>query len=276
MEQAADFLAETRALGALLADLPDAAFEEATQFKGWTINDVIRHLHFWNRAAGLQLTDEPELVRLLAKVAGPGGMRAVEREAVPETGQMLRAAWLAMAGEIAALYGTADPRARLKWAGPDMSARSSITARLMETWAHGQEVYDHLGVERVDHDRIRNIAHLGVQTFGWTYQVRRMEIPSAAPFVRLAAPSGAVWTWGDERAPDSVTGSATEFCQVVTQVRNVADTHLVVRGPVATQWMSMAQCFAGAAEPPPAPGTRFRRMRAAGVAAALPSPPVSS
>ena len=90
-----------------------------------------------------------------------------------------------------------------------------------------------------------------------------MELPPVAPFVRLTAPSGVIWTWGEEGASDSVTGSATEFCQVVTQVRNVADTRLVVRGPVATQWMGMAQCFAGAAEPPPAPGLRFRKARAA-------------
>ncbi|MCF8507789.1 MAG: TIGR03084 family protein [Hyphomonadaceae bacterium] len=263
MDQAADFLAETQALAGLLAPLPDSAFDEATQFKGWTVGDVIRHLHFWNRASGLQLTDEAELVRLLGAIAGAGGMRAVERATVPESGQALRAAWLKTAGEIADIYATADPKARLKWAGPDMSARSSITARLMETWAHGQEVYDHLGVERADHDRIKNIAHLGVSTFGWTYQVRRMELPPAAPFVRLTAPSGAVWTWGEASAANSVAGSATEFCQVVTQVRNVADTKLVVRGPVATQWMGMAQCFAGAAEPPPAPGSRFRKARAA-------------
>ena len=263
MDQAADFLAETEALAGLLAPLSDDAFTEATQFKGWTVGDVIRHLHFWNRAAGLQLTDEAELLRLLGAIAAKGGMRAVEREVVPQSGQALRAAWVATAGEIADLYATADPKARLKWAGPDMSARSSITARLMETWAHGQEVYDHLGVERVDGDRIRNIAHLGVSTFGWTYQVRRMELPPVVPHVLLTAPSGAVWTWGEEGAVNSVAGSATEFCQVVTQVRNVADTKLVVRGPIATQWMGMAQCFAGAAEPPPAPGTRYRTVRAA-------------
>ena len=263
MEQAADFLAETQALGRLLAPLPDAAFSEATQFKGWTINDVIRHLHFWNRAAGLQLTDPGELQQMIAGAMGAGGMRVFERETIPATGQALREDWLATAEDVAAQFAKADPKARLKWAGPDMSARSSITARLMETWAHGQEVYDHLGVERVDDDRIRNIAHLGVSTFGWTYQVRRMEAPPVAPYVRLMAPSGAIWTWGEEGAANSVTGSATEFCQVVTQVRNVADTKLVVHGPVATQWMGMAQCFAGKAEAPPAPGTRFRRARAA-------------
>ncbi len=262
MEQAADFLAETEALAGLLASLPDEAFGEATQFKGWTVNDVVRHLHFWNRAAGLQLSDENELGRMIAGAMGPAGMRVFEAEMVPLAGQALRTAWLETALQVAALYAKADPKLRLKWAGPDMSARSSITARLMETWAHGQEVYDHLGVERVDGDRIRNIAHLGVSTFGWTYQVRRMELPPVMPHVRLTAPSGATWTWGENGAVNSVTGSATEFCQVVTQVRNVADTKLDVRGDVARQWMGMAQCFAGRAEPPPAPGTRYRRSRA--------------
>lgn len=263
MEQAGDFLAETEALANLLAPLSDAEFSQATQFKGWTVDDVLRHLHFWNRAAGLQLTDEVELVRLLGAIAGEGGMRAVERDVVRVSGQALRAEWLATAADVAKLFAGADPKARLKWAGPDMSARSSITARLMETWAHGQEVYDHLGVARADHDRIRNIAHLGVSTFGWTYAVRKLPTPGTMPHVRLTAPSGAIWIWGEPSESELVAGSATEFCQVVTQVRNVADTSLDVRGPVATEWMGMAQCFAGRAEPPPAPGTRFRRQRVA-------------
>ena len=266
MEQAGDFLAETEALAGLLAPLPDAAFGEATQFKGWTVDDVLRHLHFWNLAAGLQLSDEAELMRRIEGATnGVGGMRAFEKETLGGiSGQELRAEWLAAARDVARQFAKADPKQRLKWAGPDMSARSSITARLMETWAHGQEVYDHLGVERVDHDRIRNIAHLGVSTFGWTYAVRKLPVPAAMPHVRLIAPSGALWTWsqtgGEPDEANLVAGSASEFCQVVTQVRNVADTKLNVRGAVAREWMGMAQCFAGKAEPPPAPGTRFRRQ----------------
>ena len=261
MEQAADFRDETEALFALIAPLEDAAFEETTQFKGWTINDVVRHLHFWNRAAGFQLSDEVELQRLIGgAVSTAGGMRAFEREELKGlSGRALAAAWRKTAGEVAGLYSGADPKRRLKWAGPDMSARSSITARLMETWAHGQEIYDTLGVERVNADRIRNIAHLGVSTFGWTYAVRNMAAPEKMPHVRLTAPSGASWTWGEPDADSAVIGDATEFCEVVTQVRNVADTRLECVGAVAKEWMGMAQCFAGRAEPPPAPGTRFRR-----------------
>jgi uncharacterized protein (TIGR03084 family) len=138
-----------------------------------------------------------------------------------------------------------------------MSVRSSITARLMETWAHGQAIYDALGVERADADRIRNIAVLGVNTFGWTFRNRRLQVPHQMPYVRLTAPSGALWEWGEPSETERVEGTATEFCQVVTQTRNVQDTALCVNGDIATEWMSIAQCFAGPPEQPPYPGTRF-------------------
>jgi len=151
-----------------------------------------------------------------------------------------------------------DPKLRVQWAGPPMSVRSSVTARQMETWAHGQEVWDVLGLERADSDRIRNIAVLGINTFGWTYRVREREVPEPMPHVRLEAPSGAIWEWNDPDLEDRVEGSATDFCQVVTQVRNVADTGIRTSGPIAAEWMSIAQCFAGAPEAPPPPGARHR------------------
>lgn len=156
-------------------------------------------------------------------------------------------------------FAAADPSARVKWVGPDMSVRSSITARLMETWAHGQAVYDLLGVVRRNTDRIRNIAVLGVNTYDWTFKVRGRGSPAPKPHVRLTAPSGAVWTWNDPSETDLIDGVAEEFCQVVTQVRNVADTRLELRGAAAHAWMANAQCFAGPPETPPSPGTR--RMR---------------
>ena len=127
----------------------------------------------------------------------------------------------------------------------------------METWAHGQEIYDVLGVERVDKDRIKNIAVLGVNTFSWTFTCRGLEVPGKAPYVKLTAPSGDIWEWNEPSEENRIEGFATEFCQVVTQVRNIADTNLKLNGEVATRWMSIAQCFAGLPEEPPAPGTRF-------------------
>jgi uncharacterized protein (TIGR03084 family) len=128
----------------------------------------------------------------------------------------------------------------------------------METWSHAQAIYDMLGIERVDADRIKNVAVIGINTFGWTFVNRKMDIPGPMPHVKLTAPSGEVWEWGEPSESERIGGLATEFCQVVTQVRNIADTSLSVTGPISTEWMALAQCFAGAPEQPPAPGTRFR------------------
>ncbi|MEM6557318.1 MAG: TIGR03084 family metal-binding protein [Pseudomonadota bacterium] len=260
MQQAEDFRAESEALFGLLDGADATRFDEPTLFKDWTINAVLQHLHFWNQMAGLQLTDEAELSRRLGEVMRhEGGMRGFERAHFNEMGgRDLLESWHEDVAHTADLFADADPRARLKWAGPDMSARSSITARLMETWAHGQEVYDHLGVERENADRIQNIVVLGVNTFGWTYKTRKQDPPGPMPYLELTAPSGAVWTYGDESQTERVAGLAEEFCQVVTQTRNVADTDLIVTGVTAQDWMSKAQCFAGAPETPPAPGARFR------------------
>ena len=263
LEQASDFRDESEALYRLLSSLSDDEFNEPTQFKEWTANDVLGHLHMWNWAANLSLADEhsfPAFMNDVMCAFEVGDMRRFERDwRKGLSGKALLEAWWEFCAPMSERFEIADPKARVKWVGPDMSVRSSITARLMETWAHGQALYDLFGTLRADADRIQNIAILGVNTFGWAYKNRRLAIPDAVPMVRLTAPSGDTWEWNAENTMDCIEGSATEFCQVVTQVRNIADTTLDVRGEIATQWMSIAQCFAGPPENPPAPGTRFAR-----------------
>lgn len=263
IQQAIDFRDESEALYALLEPLKDEDLERATQFKGWKINDVLTHLHLWNWAADLTLKDSAAFDEFLQQVASHvagGSLRDFENTWIKGLkGKELLNEWHTFCLSMSDRYAAANPKARVKWAGPDMSVRSKITARLMETWAHGQEVYDLLGVKRVDKDRIKNIAMLGVNTFGWTFVCRGLEVPAIAPHVKLSAPSGDTWEWNEPSEENRVEGLAAEFCQVVAQVRNIAETNLKVTGEVATRWMSMAQCFAGPPEEPPAPGTRFTK-----------------
>jgi uncharacterized protein (TIGR03084 family) len=137
-----------------------------------------------------------------------------------------------------------------------MSARSSITARQMETWAHGQAIADELGIVRTEDDRIRNIVVLGVNTFGWSFTVRGMDVPEEPPVLRLTSPSGESWEYGNPHSGQVIRGMAHEFAQVVTQTRNIDDTQLVCEGDTAELWMRNAQCFAGAPAEPPAQGVR--------------------
>ena len=147
-------------------------------------------------------------------------------------------------------FSRTDPATRAPWYGPSMSAASSATARLMETWAHGQDIADAVGVERVPTARLRHIAHLGVRTREFAYANRGLAAPPEPVRVVLTAPDGGIWAWGPDDAADQVTGPALDFCLAVTQRRNLADTALTLTGPAATEWMGIAQAFAG----PPGPG----------------------
>ena len=261
-EQPADFRAESDALCALLEPLGDSDFERPTQFKDWSLHDVIAHLHLFNRVADMSLCDRPGYDAFFetfnqGRQEGRTFKQITDAVLGDRHNRAMFEDWRDFYPGMAERFAAADPKARIPWAGRDMSARSSISARLMETWAHGQEVYDTLGVVRQDHDRIRNVAILGVNTFGFNFSIRGLEVPSPVPRVRLTAPSGGLWEWNAEVEGELVEGPATDFCQVVAQTRNVADTRLRVSGEIATRWMSIAQCFAGTPSDPPPPGSRF-------------------
>ena len=261
MQQAQDFLDESNALAAVLDPLSDADFRRETLFKSWTIEDVVGHLYMFNHAANLTVQSGDGFAAFFAPIgaqmqAGKTLLEIQHGWLGGLGGRELYDLWRLGYENTATSYTNIDPRSRVTWAGPDMSARSSITARQMETWAHGQEVFDVLGRVREDADRIRNIAHLGVTTYGWTFMNRGEAVPEPAPYVALAAPSGALWEWNEPQDDNRIEGSATAFCQVVAQVRNVKDTALRVTGDTAQRWMAVAQCFAGPPVTPPAPGTR--------------------
>ena len=261
ISEAHDFLAESEAIYELINSNTDKCLQEVTAFKEWTLYDVIRHLHVWNEMAYFSLCGKDKfdqaLGELMANLQEEGGLRVPEAAYLGNVpGSELLDRWIAYARELAAAFADADAEQRVPWAGPSMSAQSSITARLMETWSHAQAVYDRLGVERQNADRIRSIAELGIRTYGWTFANRQQEAPKPKPHVRLTAPSGIIWTWNDVSETELIEGDAVQFCQVVTQSRNIGDTDLQVTGDNATLWMSIAQCFAGPAETPPAVGKR--------------------
>lgn len=251
-----DLLAETHVLWDLVAGLDDAGLATPTPAVGWTIRDQLTHLAYFDETATRAAVD-PDAFRREADALMAGGMDFPDRIAAEHAGlpaDEVRS-WLARARkEFVAVFRALDPKTRLPWYGPGMSALSSATARLMETWAHGQDVADALGRHREPTDRLRHIAHLGVRTVGFSFTLNGRPAPAVPIRVELDAPSGARWTWGPDDAADRVTGTALDFCLVVTQRRHVEDTALVVAGPVATEWIPLAQTFAGAPGAGRAPG----------------------
>ena len=247
-----DLRAESDELDAIVADLPAERWAAATPAAGWTIAHQIAHLLWTDRVALTAVTDEAGFGEVLAEAAkDPTGFvdaGAEELAALPPT--ELLADWRQTRARLhEELLAVADGR-KLPWFGPPMSAPSMATARLMETWAHGLDVADTLGVKRPATARLRSIAHIGVRTRDFAFSINGLA-PPAEPFrVELRAPDGSVWEWGPGDAAQRVTGTAEDFCMLATQRRPRADLDVHADGPEAEKWLSIAQAFAG----PPGPG----------------------
>ena len=263
IQQVDDLRAEAAELQRLLAGLRDRDWPRATQFKAWTIDDIVRHLHMGDSMALASASDPAAFARLLADIQAE---RKKGLSRIDETrqrlgglaGRPLLDRWHETLELLCGVLAEKPADARLKWSGPDMGVRMFTTARQMETWSHAQAIYDLLGVERpAPSPRLRNIAEIGVRTFGWAYRNRGLPVPAVMPSVRLETPFGETWTWEQPASSEAVHGDAMAFCQVVTQTRNVADTRLAIEGETARHCMSIVQCFAGPPETPPAPGLRY-------------------
>lgn len=248
----ADLKAEGDALDALVADLPAERWTLPTPAPGWTIAHQIAHLAWTDQAALKSIADEAGFTALLAEAnANPAGFvddAAADLAATPPA-DLLEHWRTGRDGLRQALQGVPEGR-KLRWFGPPMSAASMATARLMETWAHGLDVADALGVQVPATDRLRSIAHLGVRTRDFAFTVHG-DTPPAEPFrVELTSPGGEVWAWGPPDAAQRVRGSALDFCYLVTQRRSRSVLDVVAEGPDARRWLDIAQAFAG----PPGPG----------------------
>jgi uncharacterized protein (TIGR03084 family) len=251
----ADLAAETADLLEVLSLLAEPEWARETPAAGWTVRDQAAHLAYFDDAAVLSATDprrfRAEADALLA-AGGDIGERVAQRfreQSGPEAH-----GWFQRARrQYLDVFARLDPAATLPWYGPDMSVASSVTARLMETWAHGQDVADALGLVRRPTARLRHVAHLGVRTLGWSFRVHDLPEPGVPVRVELTGPGGETWTWGPEDAADRVTGPAEHFCLVVTQRRHRADTALAATGPVANAWLDVAQAYAGSPGPGRAP-----------------------
>jgi uncharacterized protein (TIGR03084 family) len=250
----ADLAAEQDDLDVFVAGLDEPDWRRPTPAEGWSIADQIGHLTYFDGAATRALT-APEMFRAEVEVTLEDGADFTEHqldEARAMASDELLSSWRQGRRALLAAVAAADPDARVPWYGPPMSLASFVSARLMEAWAHGQDVVDGLGVSRAATDRLRHVAHIGVRSRPFSYTVRGRETPTEPVSVELVAPSGETWAWQAAGSPDVVRGSALGFCLVVTQRRHVDDTDLVAEGPCAREWMEIAQAFAG----PPGPGRR--------------------
>jgi uncharacterized protein (TIGR03084 family) len=254
-----DLRDETKVIEFILSGIRPADWSMATPAEGWSIGDQVTHLAYFDEAATLAAVDE-EGFRVQAGLLeshGPDFSAWVADQSRSMDPRDQYEWFRRVRDRLICVFEPLDAKARVPWYGPSMSAASCISARIMETWAHGQDIADAVGTEYPQSMRLYHIAHLGVRTLAFSFLVHELPVPDVSVTVNLEAPDGTRWVWGDPREPDSVVGSAIDFCYVVTQRRPVRDTSLTVCGPVATEWLTVAQAFAGPPTlvgVPPVPG----------------------
>lgn len=239
---------ETNLLLEHLRPLTSQQWDLATPAAGWSIKDQIGHLAFFDDMTLLALT-KPERFEVQAKAQIAGGMDFPDRIADQHRVLCAEAVlnWFGDSRrELLETYSRDTPKRRVPWYGPEMSVASSTTARLMETWAHGQDIYDTLSVEHPNTPGLHSIAHLGVATFAFSHRLHGLDVPAEPVRVELTAPNGELWTWGPPGGSSRVTGPARDFVLAVTQRRHWSETELVAENSVARGWLDIAQAFAGA------------------------------
>lgn len=244
-----DLAAESEVLRAMLVPLDEPGWRRDTPAAGWTVLDQVTHLAHFDDVA-VQSATEPDAFRAeLARIAETGGIDpdAVAASYRDRTGAQVLAWFDDARARLLAAFRPLDPKLRVPWFGPPMSAASSLTARIMETWAHTQDVADTFGIVREPTARLRHVAHIGVGARAYSYAVNGRELPAVPIRLELAAPDGDTWVWGPGDAADRVTGPALDFCLAVTQRRHLDDLALTVEGETAQEWMGIAQAYAGAA-----------------------------
>src|SRR5258708_8501014 len=243
-----DLAAETADLRALIADLDDAGWHRPTPADGWTIADRVSDVGFLEDAGIQAATGSDGFASELERAVTVDGLTPddVAERYRSKTGPELLTWFDASRQRLIDVFASLDPAQRLPWFGLPMSAASSLTARIMETWAHGQAVADALDQVRQPTARLRHIAHIGVRALPFSFAANGLEVPAEPVRVELTGPEGDPWTWGPEHAANRVTGPAVDFCLLVTQRRHRADTAGRPRGLVAKQWLPIAPAFAGA------------------------------
>lgn len=257
-----DLSEEHAALDEILNGLDESQWDMKTPFYDWTIKFEICHLAYFDDKANLAATD-PEAFQA-DMMSSFEGITSVDDWLEKTTSDLMKMApkdlmdfWIKERTRMISTFEALDPEDKIPWYGPPMTAASFVIARIMETWAHGQDVVDALTAWRKASDRLKHIAHLGVKTFGWSYVNRGLEKPDKKVRVELKSPSGETWLWNEEAAENVISGSAEDFCLVVAQRRHVDDTGLVTSGSTAREWMTIAQVFAG----PPENGPEAGRLK---------------
>jgi uncharacterized protein (TIGR03084 family) len=245
------FAAEAEGLDAYLTALAPDQWTRPSRCAGWSVTDVVLHLAQTEEAVvgAFEHGDagRPFAAYLAEAAEAEGGAvdaladAAVVAERADDP-QIALARWrVAHAGSLACL-AAADPRARVNWIAVPLSARTLVATRLSEHWIHGMDIREALDDPAADTDRLRFIARLAWRTLPYAFGRAGEQAPSVQ--LRLTAPAGDEWRFGDDDAAVTISGPAGDWCRVAARRIGPGDTALVAEGAAADRVLELARTYA--------------------------------
>jgi len=237
---------EQMSLQTELRTIADDDWFRPTPARRWDVRDQIAHLADIDEVAiDTCLAGPRPLNDFAARFASPedttlwGVLRGRRR-----TGRDVLSWWEDTSARERDVLGSLDPSERVPW-GIGMRAPSLITARLMETWAHGLDARAALGLPIVDTDRLRHIAWLGYRALPYAFSFAGRERPPGELRVEVVSPSGdETWEYGPVDAPNRITGPAGEFCRLFAHRITRRDARgLTTDGEGAVVALEVARAF---------------------------------
>ncbi|MFI0815296.1 maleylpyruvate isomerase family mycothiol-dependent enzyme [Streptomyces sp. NPDC021098] len=218
-EELADLAEEQREFGALVRSLDDAAWRRDSAADGWTVADQVSHLADTEEVARDTLAGGPRAFATAvpayptAEDFTAAGCRRGDGLSPGE----LTVWWDRAGTKTRLLMAERAPGDRVAW-GFGMTTEVFATARIMETWAHGLDIRDALGLAAPETPRLRHIAALGHATLRYALARARVRPPGDRTLrLELTAGDGTAYAFGPDGATDVLRGPLLEWCRVATR-----------------------------------------------------------
>jgi len=245
MREAVAMLADEQAsLERVLRGLDPNQWLIATPAVGWDVRDQVSHLADTEEIANDTATGGARQLNAEAmSFASPEAFTesGCEKGRAMEPHQVLEW-WVTGAARTRETLAGKDPKERIPW-GLGMSARSFVSARLMETWAHGLDIRAAVGADFDFSPRLKDVAFLIIRALPYAFRVAQREQPPGELRVELTF-DGETWTFGPDDAGDRITGEAQEFCRVgVQRMKRAEATTLKAEGDLADAALDVARAF---------------------------------
>jgi uncharacterized protein (TIGR03084 family) len=245
----ADLTAEGAEVDALVAGLHESGWDTPTPAPGWAVRHQIGHLAFIFRLAGLSAAQPEAFVQLTSSLSGglEAAVNAALEEYIHDPAEVLLTRWRAERDAGIKALAAVPGDQLVPWLVNPLPPYVLACAGMMELFGHGQDVADALGVRRERTDRIKHLVGFAVRVRDFGYEARNLTPPAEEFRFELTAPSGALWTFGPADATQRITGSAEDFCLLVTRRRHRYDLDVRAKGTLADQWLDIAQAYRGPA-----------------------------